>query len=181
MFIRLLPKFDLPDFSIKKPVTATAIGSSVHELMQRLELSDEIRIEDLVSALNQVSADDEVKACIKLDKIFLFFKETLLGQLIQEQFDKVHREAPFAMLKEDIESKEYFVVRGIIDGYILLDDRIVLFDYKTNKFTSSQDIKQRYQGQMTLYAEALSKSYQIKRIDKYLILLGGDQVEVVEV
>lgn len=175
------PKFDLPDFSIKKPVTATAIGSSVHELMQRLELSDEIRIEDLVSALNQVSADDEVKACIKLDKIFLFFKETLLGQLIQEQFDKVHREAPFAMLKEDIESKEYFVVRGIIDGYILLDDRIVLFDYKTNKFTSSQDIKQRYQGQMTLYAEALSKSYQIKRIDKYLILLGGDQVEVVEV
>ena len=83
------------------------------------------------------------------------------------------------MLKEDPESGEKFVVRGIIDGYLPLEDRIVLFDYKTDKFTNPQEIKDRYQGQMALYAEALSKSYGVSKIDKYLVLLGGEQLEIV--
>lgn len=42
------------------------------------------------------------------------------------------------------------------------------------------EIKERYQGQMALYAEALSKSYDRKNVDKYLVLLGGEQLEVVK-
>ena len=84
------------------------------------------------------------------------------------------------MLKEDPDSKEKFVVRGIVDGYLVLDDRIVLFDYKTDKYKNSEEIKERYQGQMALYAEALSKSYDRKNVDKYLVLLGGEQLEVVK-
>ena len=72
-------------------------------------------------------------------------------------------------------------MRGIIDGYILFDNRIVLFDYKTDKFTNSQAIKERYRGQMTLYAQALSQSYNIQQVDSYLILLGGEKLEVVEI
>ena len=34
---------------------------------------------------------------------------------------------------------------------------------------------------MNLYAKALSQAYQIDKIDKYLILLGGKDLEVVEV
>ena len=56
-----------------------------------------------------------------------------------------------------------------------------LFDYKTDRFTQPGELKERYKGQMSLYAKALSQAYQIDKIDKYLILLGGQDLEVVEV
>jgi len=174
------PTFELPDFSKKAKVEATAIGSAMHELMQRITLSEQVTLDDITSALAQVSAEDDVKARIRLEHVLDFFEGSELGQMIQKNVDKIHREAPFAMLKEDPESKEKFVVRGIVDGYLLFDDRIVLFDYKTDKYTNSEDIKKRYQGQMALYAEALSKSYHIEQVDKYLVLLGGENLEVVK-
>lgn len=172
------PSFALPDFSKKAKVEATAIGSAMHELMQRISLSQKVTLEDISKALTQVSAKDEVKARIHLENVLDFFENSALGQLIQQNTDKIYREAPFAMLKQDPESQENFVVRGIVDGYLLLEDRIVLFDYKTDKYTNSEEIKNRYQGQMALYAEALSKSYQNKPVDKYLILLGGERLQV---
>ncbi|MGT2750306.1 helicase-exonuclease AddAB subunit AddA [Streptococcus orisasini] len=173
--------FKLPDFSGKKGVAAAALGSSLHELMQRLRLSEEVSLHDILQALEELPAEADIKQAIQTDKILAFFQTTNLGKLIQKNADKVRREAPFAMLETDPESGEKFVVRGIIDGYLLFEDRIVLFDYKTDKFTNSQDIKERYQGQMALYAQALSKSYGISTVEKYLILLGGEQLEVVSV
>jgi ATP-dependent helicase/nuclease subunit A len=174
------PSFALPDFSKKAKVEATAIGSAMHELMQRISLSQKVTLEDISTALAQVSAEDEVKARIRLENVLDFFENSTLGQLIQQNTDKIYREAPFAMLKEDPESKEKFVVRGIVDAYLLLEDRLVLLDYKTDKYTNSEEIKERYQGQMALYAEALSKSYHIDQVDKYLVLLGGERLEVVK-
>ena len=174
------PSFALPDFSKKAKVEATAIGSAMHELMQRISLSQKVTLEDISKALTQVSAKDEVKARIHLENVLDFFENSALGQLIQQNTDKIYREAPFAMLKEDPESKEKFVVRGIVDAYLLLEDRLVLLDYKTDKYTNSEEIKDRYQGQMALYAEALSKSYHIDQVDKYLVLLGGERLEVVK-
>ncbi len=175
------PSFALPDFSKKAKVEATAIGSAMHELMQRISLSQKVTLEDISTALTQVSAEDEVKARIRLENVLDFFENSSLGQLIQQNTDKIYREAPFAMLKEDPESKEKFVVRGIVDAYLLLEDRLVLLDYKTDKYTNSEEIKDRYQGQMALYAEALSKSYHIDQVDKYLVLLGGERLEVVKI
>lgn len=174
------PSFALPDFSKKAKVEATAIGSAMHELMQRISLSQKVTLEDISTALAQVSAEDEVKVRIRLENVLDFFENSTLGQLIQQNTDKIYREAPFAMLKEDPESKEKFVVRGIVDAYLLLEDRLVLLDYKTDKYTNSEEIKDRYQGQMALYAEALSKSYHIDQVDKYLVLLGGERLEVVK-
>ena len=173
------PTFELPDFSKKAKVEATAIGSAMHELMQRITLSEQVTLDDITSALAQVSAEDDVKSRIRLEHVLDFFEGSELGQMIQKNVDKIHREAPFAMLKRSRKQRK-FVVRGIVDGYLLFDDRIVLFDYKTDKYTNSEDIKKRYQGQMALYAEALSKSYHIEQIDKYLVLLGGENLEVVK-
>ena len=152
--------FELPDFGQKTKVTGAAVGSATHELMQRLILSDKVTLQDLTQALSRVSADDQVKARVQLEKLLGFF-DTELGKLILANRGKLRREAPFAMLAEDPASKEDFVVRGIIDGYLLLEDRIVLFDYKTDRFTHPSELKERYKGQMSLYAKALSQAYQI--------------------
>ena len=172
--------FELPDFAKKAPVTGAQIGSAVHELMQRIPLNQLPTIAILKETLAQVQAEETVKKKIDLQKIASFF-ETELGQLLLKQADKVYREAPFAMLKQDQASGQDFVVRGILDGYLLLADRIVLFDYKTDQYTNPSELVERYQAQLSLYAEALRRSYGIEKIEKYLVLLGGVQLQVVKV
>ena len=71
------------------------------------------------------------------------------------------------------------MVRGILDGYLLLEDRILLFDYKTDRYRNPQELLDRYQAQLELYAEALRRSYGVEQVESYLILLGGEQLQVV--
>ena len=173
-------QFELPDFSKTEKVTGAEIGSATHELMQRINLNKKPTLKTLSEALDQVQASPTVKEKVNLEKILSFF-DTILGQEIIANQDKLYREQPFSMLKRDAKSQEDFVVRGILDGYLLYDDKIVLFDYKTDRYDYASQLIDRYRGQLSLYAEALSRSYQIDKIEKYLILLGKDTVEVVEV
>ena len=172
-------QFELPDFSKIEKVTGAEIGSATHELMQRINLSQKPSIETLREALEQVQASSSVKDKVNLEKILSFF-DTTLGQEILANQDKLYREQPFSMLKRDDKSQEDFVVRGILDGYLLYEDKIILFDYKTDRYEHASQLVERYRGQLELYAEALSRSYQINKVEKYLILLGKDNAEVVE-
>ena len=173
-------QFELPDFSKTEKITGAEIGSATHELMQRINLAKKPTLETLTEALEQVQATSAVKDKVNLEKILSFF-DTALGQEILANQDKLYREQPFSMLKRDAKSQEDFVVRGILDGYLVYDDKIVLFDYKTDRYEFASQLVERYRDQLELYAEALSRSYQIDKIEKYLILLGKDAVEVVEV
>ena len=172
--------FDLPDFSTKEKVTGAEIGSATHELMQRIDLSQRPTLASLTETLKQVQTSPGVRDKINLSKILAFF-DTPLGQEILTNTDHLYREQPFSMLKRDQKSQEDFVVRGILDGYLLYKDRIVLFDYKTDRYDEPSQLIDRYRGQLALYGEALSRAYLIENIEKYLILLGKDEVQVVKV
>lgn len=172
--------FDFPDFSTKEKVTGAEIGSATHELMQRMDLSQRPTLASLTETLKQVQTSPAVRDKINLAKILSFF-DTALGQEILANTDHLYREQPFSMLKRDQKSQEDFVVRGILDGYLLYEDRIVLFDYKTDRYDEPSQLIDRYRGQLALYGEALSRAYLIENIEKYLILLGKDEVQVVKV
>ena len=172
--------FDLPDFSTKEKVTGAEIGSATHELMQRIDLSQQPTLASLTETLKQVQTSPAVRDKINLSKILAFF-ETPLGQEILANTDHLYREQPFSMLKKDQKSQEDFVVRGILDGYLLYEDRIVLFDYKTDRYDQPNQLIERYRGQLALYGEALSRAYSIENIEKYLILLDKDEVQVLKV
>lgn len=172
--------FDLPDFSTKERVTGAEIGSATHELMQRIDLSQQPTLDNLKDTLHQVQTSPAVRDKINLSKILAFF-DTPLGQEILANTDYLYREQPFSMLKRDQKSQEDFVVRGILDGYLLYKNRIVLFDYKTDRYDEPSQLIDRYRGQLALYGEALSRAYSIENIEKYLILLGKDEVQVVKV
>ena len=172
--------FDLPDFSTKEKVTGAEIGSATHELMQRMDLSQQPTLASLTETLKQVQTSPAVSDKINLSKILAFF-ETPLGQEILANTGHLYREQPFSMLKRDQKSQEDFVVRGILDGYLVYEDRIILFDYKTDRYDQPSQLIDRYRGQLALYGEALSRAYSIENIEKYLILLGKDEVQVVKV
>ena len=172
--------FDLPDFSTKEKVTGAEIGSATHELMQRMDLGQQPTLASLKDTLKQVQTSPAVRDKINLSKILAFF-DTSLGQEILANTNHLYREQPFSMLKRDQKSQEDFVVRGILDGYLLYKDRIVLFDYKTDHYDQPNQLIERYRGQLALYGEALSRAYSIENIEKYLILLGKDEVQVVKI
>ena len=172
--------FDLPDFSTKEKVTGAEIGSATHELMQRIDLIQQPTLASLTETLKQVQTSPAVRDKINLSKILAFF-DTALGQEILANTNHLYREQPFSMLKRDKKSQEDFVVRGILDGYLLYEDKIVLFDYKTDRYDEPSQLVDRYRGQLALYGEALSRAYSIENIDKYLILLCKDEVQVVKV
>lgn len=172
--------FELPNFSKNKKVTGAQVGAAVHELMQRLELASPITEKSLREALSKVDADQSVKSKISLEKILSFFS-TDLGKEILFNTDKLRREVAFASLVTDPASQEDFVLRGIVDGFLHYGDRIVLFDYKTDRYEHSRQLTMRYQGQMKLYAQSLQQAYGVKRVDAYLILLGGETIEVVQI
>ncbi|MEQ9809995.1 helicase-exonuclease AddAB subunit AddA [Streptococcus jiangjianxini] len=170
--------FTLPSFSDKKTLTPAAVGTALHDLMQRLDLQRDLSQESIKQTLQEMTDQTELIDALPLDKIEAFFK-TDLGQQILANQDKLHREAPFAMLTDDLASGESFVIRGIIDGYLLFEDRIILFDYKTDRYKDSSQMIARYQDQMALYAKSLRQAYAINQIDAILILFGGDKLELI--
>lgn len=172
--------FTLPKFDTQKDIIATEIGSALHQLMQRLPLTKPLNQATILATANNMTDDNNLLERLPITKIETFFK-TELGELILANQEHLHREAPFAILSDDLASGESFVIRGIIDGYLLLDDRIILFDYKTDRYTKSEKLIERYREQMALYAKSLKQAYQIERVEAYLILFGGEDLEVVSV
>jgi ATP-dependent helicase/nuclease subunit A len=178
-FVRV-KKLDFSDFGAKK-VTAAEIGSAVHSFMQYADFSQP----DLFSfqaTLDEMGFDETVKNQVDIAKILTLF-DTELGQILMNNVGQTVKEAPFSMLKTDEFAKAQYIVRGICDGFVKLDDRIILFDYKTDRFTATSaiaEIKERYASQMALYSDALTKAYGVNQVDKYLILLGGPTKVFVE-
>ena len=106
----------------------------------------------------------EVGEAIDLPAIVAFY-QTDLGQRILAHPDQVQREVAFSMLlpgeklfQNLTEQDGQILVHGIIDGYLVMPDGVELFDYKTDHVTKSQfpQLRQRYQGQLALYASALA-------------------------
>lgn len=172
--------FALPNFSDKKALSSAEVGSALHDLMQHLDLQANLSQETIKKTLLEMTDKTELVERLPLNKIEAFFK-TELGQQILEHQDKLHREAPFAILTDDLASGESFVIRGIIDGYLLFDDRIILFDYKTDKYRDASQMLERYQEQMNLYAKSLKQAYNIDQVEAILILFGGDNLELISV
>ncbi|MEY8444117.1 helicase-exonuclease AddAB subunit AddA [Lactococcus ileimucosae] len=165
----------------KHQITAAEIGSATHSFMQRADFSHP-NLFDFQQTLDQMELHDEVKNKIDLPKILTLF-DTDFGKMLVDNVERTTKEAPFSMLKTDEVAQEQYIVRGICDGFIKFEDKIVLFDYKTDYFRNNNqisEIKKNYEVQMELYADALKKAYGVNKVDKYLILLGGPQKVVVE-
>jgi len=167
------------DFGQRK-LGAAEIGTATHSFMQALDFH-QVDLFSLQASLDEMNLSENLKSKIDIAKISSLFEQDF-GKFLMEHAEQMHKEAPFSMLRTDDIAKEQYIVRGICDAFVLLKDRILLLDYKTDRFKSSSEIPeimQRYELQMRLYAEALSKAYAVKQVDRYLILLGGpDQVWV---
>ena len=90
-----------------------------------------------------------------LDHI-LKFLDSAIGRRVQNASRKglFHAEQPFVMLDE---ADGKTLVQGIIDVFFEEDGELVVLDYKTDRVSSLDELKERYQVQLDYYAKALSQ------------------------
>ncbi|GAY72566.1 PD-(D/E)XK nuclease family protein [Lentilactobacillus kosonis] len=172
----------------------TDVGTATHLLLQQVDLNvrpDEKMLANLLSQLvAQGAIDSNVATLIDLNKVTQFF-DSDLGKLVLENSDTVKRESPFSLLVKagdvfpgfENDQQQRLLIHGIIDGYVVVDNEVYLFDYKTDKLTPKtgiEDIKNRYRGQINLYALALSEIIHLPIAHKYLYLLESNQSVVIE-
>lgn len=184
-----------PAFLFNDKFTGADIGTATHTVLQyydyTLDASDqqlELEIQQLV---DQHKLNPNIIPHLHLDQIKWFVRGEF-AQKFRENPDKLFREIDFSSL---LPAKKLFddfsdenakiLVHGTIDGYFVEDDGIILFDYKTdyvdkkNLDSAIELIKQKYQGQLRLYEQALTSFSNLKVKAKYLILL--DAQEIVEI
>ena len=66
------------------------------------------------------------------------------------------------IFREYDNADDEMLIHGIIDGYLETADEVLLYDFKTD-FVFNGDIevmRQRYQGQLSLYKQALEQALQ---------------------
>jgi ATP-dependent helicase/nuclease subunit A len=99
-----------------------------------------------------------------------------IGQRMKqaERAGVLYRERPFVMgltaeelsrfgfseeTAEGTDSEELTLIQGIIDVFWMEEDGIVLLDYKTDFVQDGRQLVERYQAQMELYADALTRIF----------------------
>ncbi|MBS7577764.1 MULTISPECIES: helicase-exonuclease AddAB subunit AddA [unclassified Enterococcus] len=198
----LNPTFDFPIFKPDtKRLSGAEFGSLIHELLQKIDFTSEDlekEIYDTVANnMDQLIPAEIERITFFFQKIVIFFTENLLGKDIVNAAKNgiLCREQPFSMLVDTnvisnfdfdfeifTEKRDHVLIKGVIDGYFELDDKIILFDYKTDHNVSRETLIQRYRKQIEVYAKALSESLnQAKSIKTYLIALSMEPVEVIEI
>ncbi len=163
--------FEQPRFIQKDQIlTPMVIGSAAHLLMQKISLENKPTKEDFKKLFDYLAEKNilaqELWQYIQVDKLVDFF-ETSAGQLLLKNQAKLYREETFSLaiagseIFTDMTTDDDLLVHGTIDGFILLEDEIILYDFKTDRIAYLSDQQQgellisRYEKQMDLYATAL--------------------------
>lgn len=165
--------------------SSKAKGTATHLVLQRIDLQkerSEAAIEEVIQELvaNHIIEED-VLGTSDIRRIHnvlsLDYFDTLNDSSVQ-----LRREVPFSMIIEairldpnevinDFNDNDQVLIHGVIDGFIKDDanQRIYLFDYKTDYVKSAETLITRYRAQMTYYKEALASVYPDYEIETHLI------------
>ncbi|GLB46032.1 ATP-dependent helicase/nuclease subunit A [Philodulcilactobacillus myokoensis] len=184
--------FNRPQFmqTVETP-QSTDIGTATHLVLQKLNVEKPITLETVQQQINDLVKNQlvtpEVAQKIDANHIMKFYQSSI-GKIILKHPRSLHREVPFSLLisanrifKDFRDPKPKVLIHGIIDGYLDLDDKVILFDYKTDYVRDAHDemrinkIIKRYQGQVNLYGIALKRILHRPVDQRYLYLLSIDR------
>lgn len=179
--------YDQPSFlQTSEAITAADIGSAAHLLMQKISMSTKPTAADFQKLFTELVENkilnQDLWSHIQVDKLVDFF-ETATGKLILKHQNQLYREETFSLaipgseIFTDMTTDDDLLVHGTIDGFILKEDEIILYDFKTDRIGYLNDKQQediltsRYEAQMLLYAQALETIWQRPVNQKLIISL----------
>ena len=156
-------------------------GTVVHSFMEMLDFHKVLALQDVQDAVSQMIdkgfLTKEEEAYINPTAVLKFIYSDLGSRAAKaaeqgELYKEVQYMAgiPGKELKPDCTVDELVLIQGIIDGYFVENDEIVLFDYKTDHVNpgEEQTLVQKYKTQLDLYERALEMMTGKKVKEKYL-------------
>lgn len=139
-------------------------GTAIHRVMECMDFGCFLEIDHTSSeeVLNFITKElhrmvpdlltEEQREMIQPHKLLAFFMSPIAVRMAKaHKRGNLFREKPFVMDYNGV------LLQGIIDVFWLEDDRIVLLDYKTDSVSCIEELVDRYQRQLDLYAKALSR------------------------
>lgn len=178
----------------KSSFTRAEIGTITHLVMQHLELSGNLTLDDVekqVSRLVELQyLSEDMAACLDLGKIVRFF-QTELGQMLKDGH-RVHRELPFTMavsarevMDDEVIAGEGegdpIIVQGVLDCLIEHEDgSLTLIDYKTDAIEGEltddliRSLEARYRKQVQSYIRAIERIWRRRVRESYLYYFDKD-------
>lgn len=182
-------------------------GTIMHYFLQHLNFATFKKIDSNVIEI-QNQANHLVSAGIftqeeveQIDYVSIQqFLTSEMGRFLINHADAIVREQAFSMqmpaslifkqsLGDEVDlaglADDRLLIHGVIDGYVVTKDKVVLFDYKTNQYRPYSNknrnqqvnqLKETYRFQLSLYARALAASLGRSVDEVYMILLDFDEV-----
>ncbi len=182
-----IPKLSEIPIFIEKSIefTKAEIGTITHYVMQHLDISKTLDIEEIKNQVNRMLEDNlislEEAAVVNIVLIYNYFNSDIGKRMLRS--DTIKREVPFVIKKpakeviKALAEDDNILVQGIIDCYFYEEDDIVVVDYKTDAVHNEIDleksieiIKSRYAAQILAYKEALEILTKKKVKEAYLYL-----------
>ena len=164
-----------------KDVSSTDYGNIHHKVLQYLKFESCGELSEIRGQLQQLVNSGILTAeqlgQVNVENIHKFFQSEL-GQSIRDGRE-VLREFKFSILEDastyypDV-SDDKVLLQGVVDCALIDDDGITIIDFKTDyvsESTLAQKVE-RYMPQITTYAKALSKIYDLPIKGAYLYFLG---------
>jgi ATP-dependent helicase/nuclease subunit A len=185
------PILKRPKFMQEKTLSPAEKGTSMHLVMQHIDLSNEVTAASIQEQLTRMEMNElltkEQAEVIDVDLIVQFFH----GELGRRYFNskKLQREIPFTLSLPANEvypmwngSKESIFVQGVIDCVFEDEKGLVLIDYKTDAISGRYKggfdqakpiLEARYRLQIDLYTKAIETIWKRKVTERYLFFFDG--------
>lgn len=177
------PLFSFSSASLAKPeylnsdkvFTSLQKGSIMHYVVEHFDFSNS----DVFAQLSAMNLTEAERAAVDTSALTAFISSDIAKRIAKS--NAVFREVPFTFSKRlseldgCIQSDRTVLVQGIIDCYFIENEKIILLDYKTDKNITDAEAKRRYEKQLLLYSEALTKKYNLPVTEKYIYLFDSSR------
>ena len=169
----------------KKSYAGAEYGTLMHNVMQHLELKDGLTARDIKAQL-QVMTEREIITRDQQDIVNIYNIQRFLASDIGQRMlhaKKLWRELPFTRM---LEADKYYPEacpgtrifnQGVID--VLFEEAngdIIILDYKTDRNTDPEVIRDKYKIQLDLYTEAVESIIPAKVKERYLYMLRDGSI-----
>ena len=168
------------------PKSGAFYGSAFHRFMQCVDFRafdgiDARKTEEILRAQIRILSesgriDAETKDALRIRQLTDFILSGTGKRMIRAACaGTLRREQPFVMqipggfAGQDTEDDPEMITQGIIDAFWEEEDGFVLLDYKTDALDDEAELLKRYELQMRLYQEALSRAIDPKPLKETIL------------
>ncbi len=143
-------------------------GTAYHRVLELLDFKEYHEKKDLESAVDTLwrnkKISEEMYQSVRIRDLLQFLQTNAAKRMHQAAVcGKLYKEQPFVLgvdasiLYPDDQSGETLLIQGIIDVWFEEEDGLVVLDYKTDRVTKAEELKEKYGIQLDYYAQALER------------------------